>query len=168
MSAATYMSALSRLSTAVGSREGCGPGTVPVPLCVGMAAAVDIARTPEAIQERQRSAQLRDSFVQMLQAGPFQFAINGHAGEWRHPGNANLRFDGLSAQDILGKLQPWVAASAGAACASGIPEPSHVLRALGLSAEQADSSVRFSFGTVYNCGRDPRTSQTSSRQPLNH
>ena len=129
-----------------GQQGGLRSGTVPVPLCVGMAAAVEIARSPEAVQERRRLAQLRDSFVGMLQAGPFQMATNGPVGDWRHPGNANLRFDGLSAQDILGKLQPWVAASTGAACASGIPEPSHVLRALGLSAEQADSSIRFSFG----------------------
>ena len=67
-------------------------------------------------------------------------------GNLRHPGNANLRFDGLAAQDILGVLQPRVAASTGAACASGIPEPSHVLRALGLSSEQAEASIRFSFG----------------------
>ena len=72
--------------------------------------------------------------------------VNGPMGNLRHPGNAHLRFDGLVAQDILGALQPLVAASTGAACTSGIPEPSHVLRALGLSAEQADSSIRLSFG----------------------
>ena len=129
-----------------GQQGGLRSGTVPVPLCVGMAAAVDIARTPEAVQERRRLAQLRDSFVGPLRAGPFRMATNGPVGDCRHPGNANLRFAGLSAQDVLGKLQPWVAASTGAACTSGIPEPSHVLRALGLSAEQADSSIRFSFG----------------------
>ena len=73
-------------------------------------------------------------------------ATNGPVGGRRHPGNANLRFDGLAAQDILGALQPRVAASTGAACTSGVAEPSHVLRAVGLSAEQADSSIRFSFG----------------------
>ena len=72
--------------------------------------------------------------------------INGSTGEWRHPGNANLRFDGYNAQDILGMVQPLLAASTGAACTSGIPEPSHVLRAMGLNTEQAESSVRFSFG----------------------
>ncbi len=125
---------------------GLRSGTVPVPLCVGMAAAVEIVSTPEAVRERQRVAKQRDLFVGMLQAGPFQMTINGPVGNWRHPGNANLRFDGVPAQDMLDKLQPWVAASTGAACTSGIPEPSHVLRALGLSAEQADSSIRFSFG----------------------
>ena len=62
----------------------------------------------------------------------------------------------LAAQDMLGALQPRVAASTGAACTSGISEPSHVLRALGLSSAQADSSIRFSFGrfTVYEEIRD--------------
>ena len=63
-----------------------------------------------------------------------------------HPGNANLRFDGFAAQDILGALQPVLAASTGAACTSGIPEPSHVLSAMGLRESEADSSARFSFG----------------------
>ena len=67
-------------------------------------------------------------------------------GAWRHPGNIDVLFDGFSAQDILGGLQPRVAASTGAACTSGIPEPSHVLRALGFNAAQAESSIRFSFG----------------------
>ena len=129
-----------------GQQGGLRSGTVPVPLCVGMAAAAEIVRTPEGVQERRRVAQQRDTFVGTLQAGPFQMAINGPVGDRRHPGNANLRFDGLSAQDILAELQPSVAASTGAACTSGIPEPSHVLRALGLSAEQADFSIRFSFG----------------------
>lgn len=129
-----------------GQQGGLRSGTLPVPLCVGMAAAVEIVNTPEAIQERRRVAEQRDSFVGMLQTGPFQMTINGPVGQWRHPGNANLRFDGVSAQDMLDRLQPWVAASTGAACTSGIPEPSHVLRALGLSAKQADSSIRFSFG----------------------
>ena len=72
--------------------------------------------------------------------------INGPLGNRRHPGNASLRFEGLVAQDILGVIQPKVAASTGAACTSSIPEPSHVLRALGLNYAQADSSIRFSFG----------------------
>ena len=52
----------------------------------------------------------------------------------------------LTHEDILGALQPRLAASTGAACTSGIPEPSHVLNAVGLSAEEAESSIWFSFG----------------------
>ena len=129
-----------------GQQAGLRSGTVPMPLCVGMAAAADIIGSPEAAQERLRVAQQRDLFLQKLRAGPLPLSINGPVGEWRHSGNANLRFDGLAARDILGTLQPRVAASTGAACTSGVPEPSHVLRALGLSAAQADCSIRFSFG----------------------
>ena len=129
-----------------GQQAGLRSGTVPVPLCVGMAAAADMICTTDSSQERRRVARQRDAFVEKLQEGYSPLAVNGPVGGWRHPGNANVRFDGLAAQDILGALQPGVAASTGAACASGIPEPSHVLRALGLSAAQAESSIRFSFG----------------------
>ena len=129
-----------------GQQAGLRSGTVPTPLCVGMGVAADILRTPEAIEERRTVARKRDSFVSELLNGPLPPAINGPVGERRHPGNANVRFEGIDAQDLLGALQPQLAASTGAACTSGIPEPSHVLRALGLSQEQADSSIRFSFG----------------------
>ena len=129
-----------------GQQAGLRSGTVPMPLCVGMGVAADILRTPEAIEERRTVARKRDSFVSELLNGPLPPAINGPVGERRHPGNANVRFEGIDAQDLLGALQPQLAASTGAACTSGIPEPSHVLRALGLSQEQADSSIRFSFG----------------------
>ena len=129
-----------------GQQAGLRSGTVPTPLCVGMAAAVDILRSQEGSEERKRVAGQRDSFVRLLQERSSTVAINGPTGELRHPGNANLRFDGLVAQDILGSLQPHLAASTGAACTSGIPEPSHVLSALGLSITEVESSIRFSFG----------------------
>ena len=72
--------------------------------------------------------------------------VNGPTSDRRHPGNANVRFDGFAAQDILGALQPELAASTGAACASGIPEPSHVLRAMGLTETESNACVRFSVG----------------------
>lgn len=129
-----------------GQQHGLRSGTVPLPLCVGMAAAAEIIRAPEGAKERRRLAQQRDSFMRLLQSSRFPVAVNGPTDDRRHPGNANLRFDGFSAQDILGSLQPRLAASTGAACTSGIPEPSHVLRALDLSDAEAESSVRFSFG----------------------
>ena len=129
-----------------GQQDGLRSGTVPMPLCVGMATAAEIIRTPEGAEERRRLARQRDSFTRLLQSSRFPVAVNGPSSDRRHPGNANLRFDGFSAQDILGSLQPRLAASTGAACTSGIPEPSHVLRALGLSEAEAESSIRFSFG----------------------
>ncbi len=129
-----------------GQQEGLRSGTVPMPLCVGMGAAAEFFTGPEAVEERNRVALQRDSFLRLLQRGPVPLAVNGPVGDRRHSGNANVRFDGYNAQDILGALQPWLAASTGAACASGIPEPSHVLRALGLTETQSGASIRFSFG----------------------
>jgi cysteine desulfurase len=58
----------------------------------------------------------------------------------------NIRFVGLHAQGILQSVQPLLAASTGSACTSGIPEPSHVLRAIGFSEEEAEGCIRFSIG----------------------
>ena len=128
-----------------GQQNGLRSGTVPVPLCVGIAAAVEIVRS-EGPHERPKVAEQRNFFVSLLSESGFPVSINGPGWERRHSGNANLRFDGFTAQDILGTVQPCLAASTGAACTSGLPEPSHVLRAMGLSVNEADSSVRFSFG----------------------
>lgn len=129
-----------------GQQEGLRSGTVPMALAVGMGEAAKIMRKSEQRMERERVARQRDCFVRLLTDGVVPVTLNGPVGELRHPGNANLQFNGLNAQDILGLLQPRLAASTGSACTSGIPEPSHVLRAIGLNGEQADASVRFSFG----------------------
>ena len=128
-----------------GQQDGLRSGTVPVPLCVGMAAAAEIVLA-EGHCERARVSELRNIFVNLLSKSGFPIIINGPGWEWRHPGNANLRFASFAAQDILSSVQPRLAASTGAACTSGIPEPSHVLSAMGLNENDADSSVRFSFG----------------------
>lgn len=129
-----------------GQQGGIRSGTLPLPLCVGMGAAASLCASGQAGIERQEIARLRDSFLRHLRNGETQVALNGPPNEYRHPGNANACFVGHNAQDILGVLQPHLAASTGAACTSGTPEPSHVLRALGLSTEESEASIRFSFG----------------------
>ncbi len=129
-----------------GQQGGIRSGTLPLPLCAGMGAAASLCASEQASIERQEIARLRDTFVGHLRTGEIEVALNGPPNEHRHPGNANVRFVGHNAQDILGVLQPRLAASTGAACTSGTPEPSHVLRALGLSTEESEASIRFSFG----------------------
>ena len=129
-----------------GGEAGLRSGTVPMPLCVGMGAAAELLAVRAASEERERVAGQRDSFVRHIQCGHASLTVNGSIGDLRHPGNSNIRFDGFDAQDILGSLQPRLAASTGAACTSGIPEPSHVLGALGLTEMQSKASIRFSFG----------------------
>ena len=129
-----------------GQQEGLRSGTVPVPLCAGMAAAAELLCAPEASEERARLARQRDTFIRLLKSEPFTTALNGPTGNLRHSGNVNVQFTGFDAHSILGALQPRLAASTGSACTSGTPEPSHVLRALRLSEAEAESSIRFSFG----------------------
>ncbi len=129
-----------------GQQNGLRSGTVPVPLCVGMGAAADIFAAADAEEKRAQLCCRRDAFVEMLNRLPWLRALNGPQGQARHPGNANIRFAEFSAEDILSALQPHLAASTGSACTSGIPEPSHVLRAIGLNGEEAESSIRFSLG----------------------
>jgi cysteine desulfurase len=129
-----------------GQQNGLRSGTVPLPLCVGMGAAAEMLRARQTHEARADLRKRRDRFVQMLRTLPWGITVNGPAAEQRHPGNANVCFHGFSAHDILDALQPALAASTGSACTSGIPAPSHVLRAIGLSGDNAEASIRFSFG----------------------
>jgi cysteine desulfurase len=70
--------------------------------------------------------------------------VNGSL-EHRLPGNLNVTFDGVDAAALLMSL-PDIALSTGSACSSAIPEPSHVLRAIGLTDAAARSSVRIGLG----------------------
>ena len=129
-----------------GQQNGLRSGTVPVPLCVGMGAAARLVSGETARAERERIARLRDKFITHLRDHGAPVTLNGPPTLARHPGNANLQFDGFDGRDLIDRLQPRLAASTGAACASGLTESSHVLRALGLSPEETNSSIRFSFG----------------------
>ena len=83
----------------------------------------------------------------------------------RHIANLCVVFPGVSAEELLGILQPHVGASTGSACTSGTPEPSHVLAALGLSWEEIESCVRFSFGLDHS-DEDLRFAVAKTREAL--
>ncbi len=129
-----------------GQQNGLRAGTMATPLCVGMGAAAEYMASESVTRRRNDLRALRDRFSEMLSCLPWPTSLYGPAGLDRHPGNIAIGFGGLNVQDILGALQPHLAASTGAACASGIPEPSHVLKAVGLTNGQAESVIRFSLG----------------------
>ena len=131
-----------------GQQDGLRSGTLPVALCVGMGAATEILSATDAQQERETLRDRTASFIEKVCALPWEITVNGPALSERHPGNANIAFYGFSAHDILQTLQPWLAASTGSACTTGMPEPSHVLRAIGLSGDSAEASIRFSLGAT--------------------
>ncbi|TGG91817.1 cysteine desulfurase [Natronospirillum operosum] len=129
-----------------GQQNGIRSGTLPTPLCVGFGAAAEYMSSPMASEKRAELRARRDRFVDMLVDLPWSGELYGGGLENRHPGNISFGFKGFDAQDVLGALQPNLAASTGSACTSGIAEPSHVLKAIGLSTEQAESAIRFSIG----------------------
>jgi cysteine desulfurase len=129
-----------------GQQSGLRAGTLPVPLCVGFGEAVALMTDASATDEHLRIRDLRNRFLTGVRAIGKDIEVNGPTGLARHPGNANLRFPGVDAHGLLMALQPQLAAATGSACTSGVPEPSHVLRAIGLSIPQAMSSVRFGVG----------------------
>jgi cysteine desulfurase len=127
-----------------GAQErGLRPGTVPVMLAVGFATAAEIAQR-EMAEEAQRLEAYRGRLLQGLRRVCPSLVVNGTL-EARLPGNLNLRFPGLPAEDLLAAA-PDLMLSSGSACASGRQEPSSVLRALGLTAEEAAASIRISLG----------------------
>lgn len=148
---AFYASA--RLHTALAPRQhgggqefGLRSGTVPVPLCVGLATAAEIVSDNSFDEKRAHMRACRGVFLGTLEAMQVEFEINGAEEPSRHPGNLNIRFTGVDSQDLILSIQPNVAASTGSACSGGKVDASHVLLALGLSDGEASSSLRISFG----------------------
>ncbi|BBH19306.1 cysteine desulfurase [Paenibacillus baekrokdamisoli] len=91
---------------------------------------------------------LRYTWIDRLQqlVGAEDLILNGHKAE-RLPHIVNLSFIGVDTETLLMNLDlEGIAASSGSACTAGALEPSHVLRAMGISQERISSAVRFSFG----------------------
>jgi len=100
----------------------------------------------ESAAEAARQAILRDRLEQEILARIAGAHVNG-AGAPRVGNTSNIRFDGIDSEPLLIALDlKGFAVSSGSACSSGATEPSHVLAAIGLTREQARSSVRFSLG----------------------
>lgn len=135
---------LSPLLLGGGQQRGLRAGTLPTPLCVGFGAACAKLKQVGK-QEEQVVRHMRDEFLKNLRRSIPGIMLNGPL-EPRHPGNLNVRFKGVDARDVIQLLQPRIACSTGSACQSGIDEPSHVLLAIGLSHEEAVSSLRFGVG----------------------
>ena len=123
-----------------GQEQGLRSGTLSPALCVGFGSAAKLA-CQRFDADRQHVEQLRGSALEALGPG---WIINGST-EHRYHGNLNIRREGLDAARLISEARD-ICLSLGSACASGSGRPSHVLRAIGLSARQARSSIRLGFG----------------------
>jgi cysteine desulfurase len=120
-------------------------GTIDTPAIAGFAAAVEWAVKNQADHAARVSA-LRDDLVRRVIEVVPDARPNGDA-DRKLPGNAHLTFPGCEGDSLLMLLDArGIECSTGSACSAGVPQPSHVLLAMGASDEEARSSLRFSLG----------------------
>jgi cysteine desulfurase len=124
-------------------------GTLDTPAIVGLATAAQLAvkRQPERAEQL---AGLRDDLVRRLPIEVPGAVLTGDPDlgiEHRLPGNAHFSFPGCEGDALLLLLDArGVECSTGSACSAGVPQPSHVLLAMGVPEGLARGSLRFSFG----------------------
>lgn len=129
-----------------GQERGRRSGTEDVAGAVGFATALELAEAARA-EAAVRVGTLRDRFVaQVLHTVP-SAALTGDPVH-RLPGTASFTFAGTSGEAVLLELERrGIVSSSGSACAAGSDEPSHVLVAMGVAPEVAQTAVRFTFPT---------------------
>ncbi|MBS1738687.1 MAG: aminotransferase class V-fold PLP-dependent enzyme [Bacteroidetes bacterium] len=125
-----------------GHERGLRSGTLNVPGIVGLGKASEICNKTLA-EESRKITLLRDYFEQEIKKS--DITING-GNTLRTPNTSNISFNKTASEQLLPLLTQKLAVSSGSACTSDTLEPSYVLRAMGLSAYEAKSSIRFSLG----------------------
>ena len=120
-------------------------GTLDMPAIAGFATAVEHA-VKEQPEYAQRVAALRDDLVRRVTEVVPDAHVHGDQGD-RLPGNAHLGFPGCEGDSLLMLLDArGIECSTGSACSAGVPQPSHVLLAMGCDEEGARHSLRFTLG----------------------
>jgi cysteine desulfurase len=125
--------------------RGLRAGTENLPGIVGLGKATQICQETMN-SETERIGKLRDKLHQGLKQLLPDIRLNGHPNKRLYT-LLNLTFPGIEGETLLMSLDmKGIAVSTGSACSSGSTNPSHVLTAIGLTAEEAQSSMRFSLG----------------------
>jgi cysteine desulfurase len=130
-----------------GQEFGLRSGTLAVPLIIGFAKALELC-IAEMDVERSRLRGLRDNLYQRLLQQVLRLKLNGpplDAAESRLAGNLNVSFADVDGEALMMNMRR-IAVSSGSACTSTNPEPSHVLRALGIGDDLTRASLRFGIG----------------------
>ncbi|MCS6319545.1 MAG: IscS subfamily cysteine desulfurase [Nitrospira sp.] len=126
-----------------GHERGMRSGTRPVPLIVGFGKACELCEQ-EMAADAARLSVMRDRLHATITKALEDVYLNGHPTE-RLPHNLNISFAYVEGESLLMGCKE-IALSSGSACTSATLEPSYVLRALGVGAELAHSSIRFGLG----------------------
>lgn len=135
-----------------GHEQGLRSGTLNVPGIIALAKACELA-SQEMTQNQNTISALRDGLEAELLKLP-NTSLNS-VSQNRIYNTANICFKGQDANVLIGRMKN-IAVSNGSACSSAVIEPSHVLKAMGLSDDEAFASLRFSLGK-YNSIKDIET-----------
>jgi len=133
-----------------GQQGGLRPGTIPVFLAVGFGVACDLVAKRRSQDVRHAEA-VAEAFVEALRQRSVAFEVLGDP-DHRLPGLRSIRLRGVDARDLLDRLAPRLSASTSSACAAGELRASLVLRAIGLTEDEAVEVVRFGFGRSTTVG----------------
>lgn len=128
-----------------GQERGLRSGTENVPGAIGLSSALDVAQSRRH-EESERLQVLQKLFVDLLQEKLPNVVVNGSLAH-RLPNNVHITIPGSDNERLLVELeQRGILAASGSACSASNEEPSHVLRAMGISDEDAQASLRFTMG----------------------
>jgi cysteine desulfurase len=127
-----------------GHERGMRSGTLNVPGIVGLGKACAVA-SEEMLKESCRLAGLRNRLRDRILGRLDRCYLNGSM-DYRLPGNLNVSFADVDGESLLMALNNAVAISSGSACTSATPQPSYVLKALGVDDDLAHSVIRFGIG----------------------
>ncbi len=149
-----------------GQERGYRSGTENVAGSIGFAAALDLVQNRRG-EEVDRLQQLQLTFFRLLDTSLPAAVINGSK-KHRLPNNIHLTLPGQDNERLMMQLdEAGVLCAVGSACSASNEEPSHVLRAIGLSDEQAQASLRFTMGiatTEADLVKTVQALQTFARQ----
>lgn len=132
---------LSPLMFGGGQERGLRPGTLPVHLIVGLGLAAELALN-EGGKRNATCREFRDKLLKAVE--PLKPTINADL-DHTLPNALNLSFPGLDSEAVIVALKDLIAISNGSACTSQSYEPSHVLKAMGLSDETVRGAIRISW-----------------------
>ena len=124
--------------------RGIRPGTIPAALVAGCGKACELAAMRYK-EDSRKLQQIKAMLLQMIDEAGLAYSVNGDA-EFSLPSTLNLSLHGISAEALMIAARDDCAISNGSACTSKSYAPSYVLAAMGVSAEQIESSIRLSWG----------------------
>lgn len=124
--------------------HGISPGTIPVALVDGLGKACEIA-IDEYKSDEADNISIRNMLIEMLDKSGIKYRIKGDT-DYLISSTLNIQLEGVSSEALMLSSKQYCGISNGSACTSSSYSPSYVLVAMGMSEDDIDQSIRFSWG----------------------